>query len=220
MDRRAEKPPGFSLVHLLLWIACCGVYLGVVRQLAVARPGVIGMTLATLSALIDGTALAGLAIFITRRVRRVRWTIEPGEWLLAIFGSILLVNMMLRTVLAQVIEHPGAVGAAVTCVLMVVPMFSRTLPALWKGIFGIFCAWHSIAVVHMCLSIFINDQVQMLESAALFTQRFQNVVSAVLIGIAALRDEPTDPPRGWLHWVGIGTSLAMLCVPLILKQIL
>lgn len=206
----AAASPRLSLGHLLLWAACCAAYLAVFRQLAQQQPTVSGMLLIVVATTIDGTALAGLAIFVTRRIRDVRWEIEPGEWLLAIVGARLVAYLLLETWLARAVTSRSNVLAAFTCFLLVMPLLSRKLPTLWKVFFALLVLAYLWPMLTVCLSIWFQLEIDFLDTTARIMQISTVWVFASLVLIVGFLDLREVRSRTWLHWIGLAGCLATL----------
>ncbi len=131
------EPPSYGTVHMLLWIACTGVYLAANRDLYSGDLPPLAALLMLCQALPRGAALAGLAIFIRRRWQRAPWPIEPGEWLVAIAGMWLATEVVLiRWSPSDRFHNPAAVHAALACMMLVLPTLAQGLSVDWKCFFS------------------------------------------------------------------------------------
>src|SRR5689334_10741219 len=91
---QAESPatPSLGIGHLLLWIACSSLLL--TASIAIDRmiEAKLSVSLAEqryvdcIRAIIEGPAVAALIIWMARRRRGMRFTVQPGEWLLVVVG--------------------------------------------------------------------------------------------------------------------------------------
>ena len=212
--RRSEEkipPPRLSIAHLYLWVTCCAVHLALVRTLLPSdQPGVIGVALVSLEAMIAGAAWAGLVIFLTRRWRRSRWPIEPGEWLLAALGVHFAVEMMLTGRLGRAFAAPSAIVAAATACVLVLPTFTR-LPARWRIAFYVLLALQC-APLAMLAAIVFGIRVYGWAEFTVKLPLLATVVNIAALGVVAYRDRVAAARHTWLHWLGLGTWLLVLGV--------
>ena len=103
-DSLTTLPPRFGLSHLLLWMTCCAIYLAAVGKMSEQEPGAIGLAIVSFIAFGYGAALSGLLIFLSRRIRRERWPIEPGEWLVLALGAQLSAELAIAEGI-ETVEH-------------------------------------------------------------------------------------------------------------------
>lgn len=213
-----DSPPKFGVAHLLLWTACCAAYLAIVRAMAVDEPGFVGFLILLLLAMIEGASWAGLAIFISRRFRGVRWRIEPGEWLLAIFGARLLLEVLLRTALSRVFDnHLAILGGATSC-LLIVPALSRHMSPAWRVCFCALAAVYAIPVVSACLRIWLHVPIPNFAVAGAAPRSIiLPMLPLVVLFIFVMIDFRNLVARGWLHFVGAAVCLAILIARVLLS---
>jgi hypothetical protein len=210
------SPPPFGVGHLLLWVTGCAAYLAAVRALVDQSPGLLGLSIVAVQAAGYGAALAGLAIFISRRVRGRPWLIEPGEWLLALLGAQLVAELSIyRFVSKDYLRSPGGFLAALFCCLLTLPLLSRRLPSAWKLFFLIVLLFFARPVVVLCLTgldhplgatLASNEPWSWLEGHRFW---LLPLLAAGLVGYELFRGRR----RTWLHWAGLAAFvwyLAML----------
>lgn len=208
-----DSPPKFGIGHLLLWTACCAAYLAIVRAIAVDEPGFVGFLILLLLAMIEGASWAGLAIFISRRFRGVRWPIEPGEWLLAIFGARLLVEAALKSVLSETFDHDVLILMGATSCLLIVPAFSRHLAVMWRICFCLMAVVYALPVFSTCLAIWLRDPIPnmfVLRANILLEVVQRPILSLAVLAIFAIYDLRSRSRHGWLHFVGLGVCCTTL----------
>jgi hypothetical protein len=207
LNSRQAQPsapaPRFGTAHLMLWVSCTAVFLSIVRALANQPVGVVGMGIACTSAATTGAAWAGLLIFVSRRIRRVAWPIEPGEWLVAVLGASLAIQMLQYLLPSNFHLRTEFVAGAAMCCLLVVPTLSRQLPASWKALFIFLIGLYSLPMLLIGCGLIAVDR---------FAQAVQQLplpLSIVAICIVAVWKWRTGPRYGWLHWAGIAVWICV-----------
>ena len=206
-------PPRFGLAHPLLWTACFCGYLAVVRALSQQQIGWVGAVVATLQAI--GGGWVGLLIFASRRLRRAGWPIEPGEWLLAVLGTRLVLEVSLAQVPKAFFTAPETVLAALTGCLLVVPALSRRLPTPWKVLFCVLALLYSGPLLAICLQFGPPEHQVTLTQIARFISWLRSGVTASLVVVVAGVVHFRGRRFGWLHWAGLGVCLWMTALPAI-----
>lgn len=218
--RSSDTPPPFSVGHLLLLTTCCGLYLSAVRSQTQAEAGVIGALLVCVFALGPGAAWAGLAVFVSRRWRAVRYRVEPGEWLLAVLGVQTAFDVVLQSFGERLFASPRAVSAIFTACFFVVPALSRKLPTAWKALFCLLVGLYAAPIVVVTLGHFFAvgdstaDQVAALLAAA------KPIAAFLLVLALAAWERFRRTSRNWLHNVGVFVFLWMTSVPLLVAALL
>ena len=193
-----------------MWVTCCAVHLAVVRALTVnAEPGLVGLAIVSLYSMVVGAAWAGLVIFLTRRMRRSRWPIEPGEWLLAALGVRLVVEMILAGPVGRAFAAPQTILAAATACVLVLPTFARW-PTRWRIFFYVQLALQCVPLASLAVALVLRVHN---EGWAEFTVRaplWGAVVNLVALGVVAYRERAAKTRRTWLHWLGFCLWLLVL----------
>lgn len=178
-----------------------------------------GVGMVIVAAAIDGLSLAGVVLFAIRRVRRNDHILtEPGEWLLAIMGTRLVLHLLLQTYLKPTFQNPGVVLDGFICALLVLPTLDRKLPALWKLLFGLLAMLYLLPLVIVGTTIVFNAASPLLMRLSSTLQHWRGLVTWGFVlafcwfDVRTRRTErlqslPT-PEWSWLHWVGIAACLA------------
>ncbi len=98
------QEPRLSIMHLLVWTACVAVYFSFIRTRAqyvqaqyTSGPGVFPV----LYGLGFGTALAGLVLLASRRLRGFPLAKHPGEYLLLSAGASLVFVVVTQVVVTE-----------------------------------------------------------------------------------------------------------------------
>lgn len=213
--------PRLSIGHLLTWLVCCCLYLAMIRQLFPRQPTFAELLPIVAAAATDGAAWAGLAVFLSRRTRNVRWHIEPGEWLLAILGARLISFVLLETWLDGMFRTPAFVLSGVTCCLLVLPTLSRRLPTMWRLFFGLLVLVHLLPILDNCFAVFFQANSSTLDTACRFLQRVRTPLTGALVVLFAGLDIRFHGFKkwSWLHWLGLVICLAML-LPVVFAHVL
>lgn len=206
-------PPRLAIGHLLLWTACCGVFLGLARSLAVRPAGAVGALVLLLVAVGYGTAWMGLAISLSRILRSSRWPLEPGQWLLAIEGVTLALLVVERSVRSPVLRNPWAVIDAVTACMWLLPLFSRKLPAHWKWLFGALALAYAWPLAVISLDAWVGAPHKLVWLADQFSANRKQAFAAAVAVLLALADHWARRRWGWLHWVGVANAVWLALLP-------
>lgn len=221
--RSAEAAPAmrFGISHMMVWIACCGVYMGAVRfiwpeAIGQSIPGFVFLT--ALGSLSGGAFLGGLFIFAERRFRGATYPLHAGEWLLTVQGIRFATGLAL-SVAVRLVSGPTHVGWIVSSLLacwwFLWPALRSLDPPRWKiyfwlafliglfeGLESFFLGWLGIGRI-----IFIGV--------------LQLLPAGLLLGCVWL-DLQVPLRRPWTHWAGVlavlwglslqGITLAMVVV--------
>lgn len=198
----AEAPP-LGVRHLLLGFSCCAAYLAAVQALAVHPAGAVGALQAALLSLGYGAAWMGLAIFVARRLSAKVYLIEPGEWLLAILGGRLAVEVAVQFVPSWLLAAPQGLISAATCLLLTAPLLSRTLSALWKGVVATMLFLYALPLAAIVLRDMFGFALGPLETIAGWLDAARTPALLVLLSAAAVLDRKQQHRRSWLHGVGL-----------------
>ncbi|HUY90918.1 MAG TPA: hypothetical protein VMV10_19435 [Pirellulales bacterium] len=209
-ERRAPPrlpPPRLSVKYILLWIAGAAAAMAAVRRLNPVEPGAIGLLLVSGYAAGCGAAWTGLSLWIARALRGASWPVEPGHWLLVALGTRLALELAIRLGAPQAFVAPHAVLDAATCCLFVLPLLSRSLPALWKGCFAFLCLLAAWPLAMIVLESFGIGLPEPLAVSGMWVERQQSWLVALTAGGFALADWRAWRKRTWLHWTGLGVVL-------------
>lgn len=212
----ARKPlptaPPQGVVHLLLWMACCALYLGIMRRQFEVEPGAVGLVMLAAFGLSTSLAWTGLAIFATRRLRGARWPIEPGEWLLAALGLQFALQWLIRLVDSRLVTSQQSLVEAVICCFLLLPLLGR--PARpWTMVFAVLIALMAMPLMAMALSLpgwidvpprNVWAGLSLLRSAAII----------VMVPLAAAVDRRR---YSWLHRLGLIVVVYDQVVQLVLE---
>jgi hypothetical protein len=196
------QPPQLGIAHLMLWMACWGIYLGVLRRMFLEEPRLLGLLIVGVVGLSTTLSWAGLAVFLTRRGRRVSWPIEPGEWLLAALGFHLALYLLFDPIGERIVRSPHQIADALLCCFLVLPLFGKlTLP--WKVAFGALL----VVTLLVLLVVFLADlewlsgQTLLAIWSNMFTVQSASAIATVWC--AAVVDYRHGRRYGWLHALGL-----------------
>jgi hypothetical protein len=202
---RPDAPvPRFGSVHMLLWIACTGVYLAANRDLYADELSPLAVLETIGQVLPRGAAWAGLAIFIRRIWQRAPWPIEPGLWLAAIAGMWLALEVvMIQFRSAQHFESPVAVHGAFVCLLLVLPTLAQGLTIDWKLFFSflvVVFAWPLLVALVEADSTVYSAWIYRSGDMVLGARFY---LAAAALAAVVCRDLARSVRHGWLHWAGL-----------------
>lgn len=207
--------PTLSVLHLLLWITCCALFLAVARAMTTRAPGTLGMLFLTMLAAGNGAAWAGLLITLARAFRRSPWPIEPGQWLLALLGAVAVVEALAEAATGKWVKDPrGIVQAAAACAF-VLPLFAKKLAARWKWFFASLSCFYALPLLvavsngHGLVGRVVAP---LTPSRVTVAAAVGSAVLAVFERVSSATNADSRTATGWLHWTGIVTTawLAML----------
>jgi hypothetical protein len=214
MRRPVESSaPKLGVGHLLLWTGCCALFLGLARLLMKGPAGSAGAVFLVCLAAGQGAAWAGLIITLVRSLRGRSWPVEPGQWLLAVIGVMVAVELLAEFAVANVLRNRQGVVFATTACAFIVPLFSRRLAASWKLLFGAFALLYAFPLLVAIMGGQVDLPDFLNRTAARLTPRRLATATALAAVVLALF-ERKRAPRGWLHWTGIGTAVWLALLPL------
>jgi hypothetical protein len=216
-NRSPSSAPPLSVGHLLLLVTCSAVYLGIVRSLIRrTEPTPIGLAIMVAFGLCIAGAWSVLAVLLWRCVRGRRWTIEPGLWLGAALGLRLAVDVLLRLPSRPLFRSNEAVIDGVTCLFLVVPLFSRDLPRHWKGIVTLLLALYGVTA----LSVGIGPPADWLVNSAtgLALLEFGHPVAVIVLLAGGIwLDRRHRTPHTWLHRFGLALWIYYVLLLVLLR---
>ncbi|HVX11429.1 MAG TPA: hypothetical protein VHC22_09630 [Pirellulales bacterium] len=211
--------PKLGVGHLLLWTGCCALYLGLARLLIEGPAGSAGAIFLACLAAGQGAAWTGLVITLARSLRGSTWPVEPGQWLLAVMGVMVTVELLAEFVGPGALRNRQGVVLAVTACAFVVPLFCRRLAPRWKLLFGALAFLYAFPMLVAILAGQVDLPDFLNRTAAQFTP--QHLATATALATVALAPlERKHTPRGWLHWTGIGTAVWLALLPLVATWVL
>lgn len=221
----AGARPRLGTAHLLIWVACCAVFLGLARGIAGRPSGTLGAMFLTFMAAGYGAAWAGLMITITRTIRGAPWSIEPGQWLLAVLGVAVGVEVLGEIASPRWLRSPQAVVQATAMCAFVVPLLDRRLAHAWKWLFGALALGHAIPLLLTLLAEQTNHADTLVRVATYFTRGLLTAAAALAALGLALADRVRlavrpGEERDWLHWAGIATALWLALLPVAAEWLL
>jgi hypothetical protein len=201
---RQMPAPQFGSIHLMLWIAGTGIYLATNRDLYATDLSPLGMLILICQVLPRGAAWAALAIFVGRQWKRAPWAIEPGEWLVAIAGMWLALEVvMMNLPAAQHFQNPVTVHAAVTCVLLVLPTLTQSLATDWKLFFAFLVAIFAWPVLVALVEADTTVYPDWIDRSGDIVLNCRFYLAAAALAVVVGRDVIRGVRHGWLHWAGL-----------------
>jgi hypothetical protein len=187
----------------------------------------ISLMFAIVCSIGDGTALAGLVLLVTRRVRGLRFPRYPGETLFVVLGLMVVLKNTAHytTLLAQLTYEQGKVCiflhvTAVALIFLAATIHTKVLR--WRLYFGLYfvlpaLAFTVTAVPYLTASL-LGVPVEMARTwlPSYLRHAPAGVLTSVAIGIgtvclivAAVKDYRSRHLQSypWTHWVGVVLAL-------------
>jgi hypothetical protein len=219
--------PRLGVAHLLVWVGCCGAFMGLARTMADRPSGTLGAIFLTLVAAGYGAAWAGLIVTLARTLRGAPWSIEPGQWLLSICGVVTIVEVLGEIASPRWLRNPMGVVQATAMCAYIVPLLDKRLASRWKWMFGALSLAYALPLVTSLLIGQMNLPNLLIRAAANLTpKRLAAIAAAAAIALAlfdrfhfGVRGKRTEQ-RGWLHWTGIVTVAWLAVLPLAASWVL
>lgn len=226
----AEPPvPRLSILHLMLWMLCSGLYLALTQTTYTAQTGAshrydsIQRATSVFLGPISGAMLAGSLVLIYSRIRSgSRMLRHPGHWLLLIGAGLKLVYLlMIGAALLVRGENiwPFVLNGAIILAAIIPYLFAirRTDVFRWKVLFGGMVALH---VLHGLFYFAIALEIHTTIGIHLFTvlssvANLGNLLLAGWLVVIAVIELCVDQRRDWLHWTGVAAHVANSAVSLI-----
>jgi hypothetical protein len=201
-DESAPEPR-LGISHVMVWIACCAVYMGAARftwadAMRQNNGGFLPVSIA-LHSLSSGAFLAGVFLFIVRRCRGLSFPIQPGEWLLTVLGLKIGVSLASGVLVHLVTDLPFAgqnYARMATCWLFVIPVVFAGAPRRWRAFF-----W-AVLITDIVLELQISLALIGTFQSSVFRGAIGLLPAAVLL-VAVWLDLRRDPRRPWTHWSGV-----------------
>lgn len=190
----------------MVWAACVAVYMSANRTIAIDRMPEDGAGLQTIVfgawGVLGGTYLAGLLLFVLRRIRRQRFPRSGGEilWMMGGISVVQGLGTQLLITLTHSVHYwyAGFQFFFGLCVWLPVYVYAilRTR-SYWRLLFIVF-------VIISVLWFFFQYTLNLLGLRAIYIGlSFRMVLVASAVVLVALLDLRCAPRYPWPHWVGI-----------------
>ena len=169
--------------------------------------GIFSLFRRVCGSILQGAAIASLAIFIYRRWRGIRFPTEAGHCLLLIFGLVVLYNLIARAILRASLED----DLVVYRVHAIVSLMFRLITALLYGL----AAWKLPVSKNwklMLAAMAVKDIAMTMMMAIIyfsFGSFFYgvyialNLIQVIILSIVVSIDVRRRIHRDWLHWTGV-----------------
>lgn len=197
--------PRLGIRHLMLWTACCGLFLGIERALFVGDDGSFSRFQSPVyvwHCVYNGAALTACLLWVPWKRAGIRFPSEPGEWLLILAAVFFVVSFGTRAILASPLQLYWPIGESVaTCWLFLVPFCLARAPNRWETAFALFLA-RDILVV---LAIIVFSWGIELDYGQIW---FPICVLSLVVAL----DLKSRTRYRWTHWVGVSFYLLHLLV--------
>jgi len=206
--------PRLGIRHLMLWTACCGLFLGAVRALFVDDDGSFSRFQSSVfvvwHCLYAGAVLTACLLCVPWMRAGIRFPQEPGEWLLIHSAVTFVVSLGTRAILISPLELYLPIGESVaTCWLYLVPLCVARAPRRWRCAFALLLVRDILVVLAMVVFSWGIE----LDYAQIWFP------ICVLSFVVAL-DLKSRTRYRWTHWVGMSFYLLNLLVAAAQRAIL
>ena len=241
----AVEPPRLSILHLMLWTACSAVLFGVHRSLDSLVPlfemsqflDVLHKVNGVAAVMCQGAVLAGAIVVARYLFWRGRRPLQPGEWLLLLWGGIDLVGRLMlvtSTLLNSHVPNLDAFaemsGHLVQAIVYVLAAVLFTLVALraiaekrWRIFMYLFAATLLFTGIFVLVTTFLPtngiDSIVMTLLALVLVMVVVAVGLPISLMFAAVGDLRHVGWKGysWLHWLAVATFA--LQIPIGIAQV-
>jgi hypothetical protein len=224
--------PRLSIMHLLIWTttsAAMMAFYNLVMSLQrssthesaaeMLRTPVM-MTLQTLWAMGMGAYLGGALMFVSRRLRGMRFPVQPGEWLMVTFGIGTVINLFVYLAVMAAVDRDRSgmhwffifhsARQLVHSAEFLIPALLCKDRLAWRAFF-----WVSAIVSLLSLGLVLVGFIDEMSFFRIFQpgifRWFFLGLCALIFLLAVVGDLRRRTPRGWVHWVGVA-SMAVLFV--------
>ena len=221
--RASTEPhePRLGIVHILVGTACVAIYLGLAQTVrhglgTVAHPEMTGRGIVLAAARLlqgaaSGTALGGLVLWVTRRMRRTPFPKHPGEYLLVVRGISSVLFLVLDFVILQTIK-PAPVHArerAISLFNLIVAMvwiwaMLVVRARRWRAFFFVAAAFELLS----CVLLWAGVAHRGAWRHALYT------LVPVVLAVVVVKDHRQGLRYPWTHWLGVGVQMWIALVAL------
>jgi len=214
-----REEPRLGIMHLLVWTACVAVYFSFLRTLSQVEgaPTLSFLTTDVLSVPLGlgmGTALAGLVLLVSRRLRGFPLARHPGEYMLLLFGVSSVSSAATYTIVAhfqpgrlggtswtQYVFIATALGVLVINGLILLVALVRVKILRWRIFFAVVmmtAVLQRILPVVVSMAGFFGTRllVTVLQLVPLIT-----VLALIVVVVMDLHQRKRYP---WQHWLGVG----------------
>jgi len=198
-QKPAPKDPPLTVVHLLIWIAGCALYLGVMRILLEPQQLAAGAGYLILRSASAGAGLGGLLLLPARRWRHTTFPRHPGEWILLAVGARFVLEVL--TAALPLNANPALTAAVNACVLLPGALFLRG-SHVWRAAFCLMVLAYALPP----LADFSATLARWNLPAGWwqpYVAWIRTLVLMALLASAIAWDGRSGTRRPWSHWVGL-----------------
>lgn len=216
------EPPRLGILHLMVLTACVAAWMGAMRSLVLAAEGGTLLdsdpflaTAGTLYGIGGGAALAGLILLVARRLRRIRFPVHPGEYLLTYcaVGAVLQAAVypiylaMAHLDFSSGSTMPFFVILPLATFVINVAFFIWALIGVKRRRWRVFLL--SIPVCHVVGYGLMGVTASLAGPGAIFyvVQNVAPLVASVVLAVVVIQDRLEGRRYPWSHWMGIALRL-------------
>lgn len=216
------EPPRFGILHLIVLTACVAACMAMLRGLATSAEGKSAdpaadpfmVAAGTLYGIAGGGALAGLILFLARRLRHIPFPVHPGEYLL-VLSAVGMTLQLATWPLFVLASHLGGSDP---------PMLVSTVFALAAfGVIAVVFIWAlvrvktrrwrvfllSIPVCHLAAYglVFLTFRTARPGSSSFVVHNLVPAAPGVVLLVVVLQDHLQGTRYPWSHWMGVALRL-------------
>jgi len=203
--------PRLGIMHLIVWVTCVAVYFSFVRTIAQSGQDLFGSdsrVFPVLYGLGSGTALAGLTLLVSRRLRGFPLAKYPGEYLLLSSGVTMLFATAVHVMfvftqgpLAEWLRLAVSMAFYIADGLVLLMATVRVKVRRWRVLFVTAIIMFTIQVLLPWTRLFGVDWVA-IASSQLVSQSITGLLVVVVLADLSKREQ-----YPWQHWLGVGLWL-------------
>jgi len=232
---RAELPqlpeqPRLGIIHIMLWTAGCAVLLGAQQALMdweepdwSMERRIFVQGLWVVYAIVYGTGIGGLGIFVARRIRGIPYPIHPGHWILLAMGiltalgfvSWAIIELLVPRDAHEIRQHlqflfeatSNVVGATIFCF----PAWRLREGTRWTFYFAAEIVIYGLAF-HLCWMHCFH----FIFWPSYWDARMAfNVIGLIILCLSVILDFRVRRRREWLHYTGVAVVAVAMVLHLV-----
>jgi hypothetical protein len=217
IDGASDPPPRLSIQYMMGWTAATAVYLAIGRNLwadslARQKDDLFAMFMWVAWSPLQGAYVAGLMLFVIRRLRGRWWRLHPGDWLFVVFGVQCVLYLMASGLLYTLLHDAQDQFRYYTAVMTVQTAIRLLAAALvlivsrWLKPWPIWRAFFWFTVPYFLLTSCLRGLWRTSLSVAMASLYLPPVIFSIVVIAVALVDLRRAERHPWTHWSAVGTE--------------